>query len=356
MLSHRGIITISLAVLLGLITARAVFQYMATLKKDASANRPVAAREAAPPPPPRGFSDRIPAGMRAVSLRVDEVSGVSRDLRAGDRVDVLATSKLAGTSEGGMTWVVLESVEVLHVPPPRVEGGKRFQERSDDWAICLLVNPGQGAALAAAMKTASISLLARGTEADSEAVSAARAFVPHEGIKTVAGSSREQWELIPSGMRVVTVPAEDTDGICGLLRHGDRVDVIVSCKVSMFSSSGNLALGSQGQVTEERQHSRTLLQDVEVLASEKSVELGMETRSPVTRVSLLTSPADAEKLAAVLDSTSETKVRLIVRNRNDRGKTSTEGQVLTELLTERVELDRVTIYKGSKVFEERLLR
>lgn len=60
-----------------------------------------------------GLSFSIPAGMVAVSVPVDDMRGVAGFLKAGDKVDVLATF----TPSGGkpVTRILLQKVEVLAV-------------------------------------------------------------------------------------------------------------------------------------------------------------------------------------------------------------------------------------------------
>jgi pilus assembly protein CpaB len=59
-----------------------------------------------------GLSIKIPDGMRAVSLRTDEVVGVAGFLLPGTHVDMLVTYREAGVSEP-VTMTVLQNVEVL---------------------------------------------------------------------------------------------------------------------------------------------------------------------------------------------------------------------------------------------------
>lgn len=62
-----------------------------------------------------GLAQKIPENMMAVSVAVDEVIGVGGRLKAGDRVDVLATVDLE--SEGdGMTKIMLQDIEVIAIP------------------------------------------------------------------------------------------------------------------------------------------------------------------------------------------------------------------------------------------------
>ena len=59
-----------------------------------------------------GLAGRIPAGMRAIALRTDEVMGVAGFLEPGSRLDVLATYRAQDTPEP-ITVTVLQNAEVL---------------------------------------------------------------------------------------------------------------------------------------------------------------------------------------------------------------------------------------------------
>ena len=59
-----------------------------------------------------GLSVKIPAGMRATSVRSNEIVGVAGFLYPGSHVDVLATYSVPG-AQGPVTQTVLQNVEVL---------------------------------------------------------------------------------------------------------------------------------------------------------------------------------------------------------------------------------------------------
>jgi len=60
-----------------------------------------------------GLSVRIPSHMRAMSLKIDEVTGVSGFVLPGDRVDVVVTVENAAGSNIAVTKTILQGVEVL---------------------------------------------------------------------------------------------------------------------------------------------------------------------------------------------------------------------------------------------------
>ena len=75
-------------------------------------DEPVAPNRLAPPGSAPGLAPMIPAGYRAVSIRVNDVIGVAGFIQPGMRVDVLATGRLPGT-EDSVTRTVLQNVAVL---------------------------------------------------------------------------------------------------------------------------------------------------------------------------------------------------------------------------------------------------
>ncbi len=60
-----------------------------------------------------GLSVRVPPNMRAMSLKVNEVTGVSGFILPGDRVDVLVTVDNAGGTGVAITKTILQDLEVL---------------------------------------------------------------------------------------------------------------------------------------------------------------------------------------------------------------------------------------------------
>jgi len=76
------------------------------------ANEPVLARDLAAAGAGIGLPARIPPGMRATAVRVNEIVGVAGFLYPGSHVDVLATLTPPGGT-GPLTETILQDVEVL---------------------------------------------------------------------------------------------------------------------------------------------------------------------------------------------------------------------------------------------------
>ncbi len=60
-----------------------------------------------------GLSVRIPAHMRAMSVKINDVTGVSGFVLPGDRVDVVVTIENVGGSNIAVTKTILQNIEVL---------------------------------------------------------------------------------------------------------------------------------------------------------------------------------------------------------------------------------------------------
>jgi pilus assembly protein CpaB len=70
-----------------------------------------------------GLSALLPAGMRAVAVRVDDVVGVAGFVHPGDSVDVIATLRTDGGNALTSSKVILQNIRVLAV-------GKELDHRS----------------------------------------------------------------------------------------------------------------------------------------------------------------------------------------------------------------------------------
>ena len=105
-----------------------------------------------------GLSLRIADGMRAASIKVDKVSGVSGFVLPGDRVDVIASIDRYGSSNDAIATTILQNVEVL-------AAGEKTEQQSDkiieSQAVTLLVDNAGAQALALSSNQARMSLALR---------------------------------------------------------------------------------------------------------------------------------------------------------------------------------------------------
>ena len=119
-----------------------------------------------------GLSPIIPPGMRAVSVRVNDVIGVSGFVLPGSRVDVLVTGVPhgAGSEAGPLTRTVLSNIQVL-------SAGKNIQPDAKGQpdnvpVVTLLVSPQQGEILTLAASEGRIQLALRNNSDVQEQASA----------------------------------------------------------------------------------------------------------------------------------------------------------------------------------------
>ncbi len=343
MRSVRGIIALILSVALGLLAAKAVSWYL---------NRPAKApqvQKAAPvqteAPTPVSYADRIPLDMRLISVAVDEVSGVSRQLERGDRIDLIASTRI-GNDGGAVSRTIAQDLEIYSISVPATDG--KPVRRRGGWTVRLLVTPRQAALIAAAETSSELRMAVRKTGGEKmPPVRAEAGYGPRTGSlfpdERAAGVSSR----IPPGMRAITLDIQNTDGICGRFRAGDRVDVLVTCPWGNISLQGQQEPGTTGVVKETHRNTRILLQDIEVMATEASLDWQTDTNARNERVTLLVSPADAEKLTVLADSKKGKSIlRLVTRNSADSEKVTTPGVELLDLLTEQRPYLKVDMIRG----------
>lgn len=125
--------------------------------------------------------------------------------------------------------------------------------------------------------------------------------------ETGAGAS----QLVPKGYRTVGVKVDMDSGLAGLIKPGDRVDVLVFVQAN-----------PQMNVTETATH--TVLQNVKVFAVDSTFrnEDGAEDAIQARTVSLVVTPEQAE---TVLLAAQLGKVQLSLRNANDEETASSSG-------------------------------
>jgi pilus assembly protein CpaB len=131
-----------------------------------------------------------------------------------------------------------------------------------------------------------------------------------------AGSEGGFSSIIPEGMRALTVSVNNASGVGGFILPNTRVDVLVT-----VSSPAD----------KEESVTRIILEDIRVLAVDQTYERKEDDPVLVQTVTLLVTPADAEKL--VLAST-EGKLQLSLRNATDRAMRPTSGVQLRQLIVQ----------------------
>jgi pilus assembly protein CpaB len=123
-------------------------------------NEPILPMKLASPEAGAGLPPAIPPGLRAVSVRVNEVIGVAGSVLPGTRVDVVATINPSGQSTDITTKVVLTNVQVL-------ASGTKIDRETDKnkpipvTVVTLLVDPEEAERLTLASTEGKIQLALR---------------------------------------------------------------------------------------------------------------------------------------------------------------------------------------------------
>lgn len=107
-----------------------------------------------------GLPPVIPEGMRAVSVRVNEVVGVAGYVLPGNRVDVVATANPTDARADITSRVILSNVQVL-TAGTRMEQDQEKGKPMQVTVVTLLVNPEQSERLALASTEGKIQLALR---------------------------------------------------------------------------------------------------------------------------------------------------------------------------------------------------
>jgi pilus assembly protein CpaB len=113
---------------------------------------------------------------------------------------------------------------------------------------------------------------------------------------------------VPSGMRAFSVKVNEVVGVGGFIIPDARVDVLVTTAVS--------AQRQQEQV------SKTVLEDVLVLAAGQATEVKDNKPVTVNTVTLAVTPEDAERLAL---ASNDGHIQLVLRNFADNASVTTQG-------------------------------
>ena len=101
-------------------------------------NEPLTESKVAAPGAGAGLPPTIPTGMRAISVRVNEVVGVAGFVTPGNRVDVFATLKRNDTS---LTRIVISNVQVLTAGTKYEQDKSKSGEAMPSTVVTLLLSP-----------------------------------------------------------------------------------------------------------------------------------------------------------------------------------------------------------------------
>jgi pilus assembly protein CpaB len=123
-------------------------------------NEPILAAKLASKEAGSGLPPVIPDGMRAVSVRVNEVIGVAGYVLPGSRVDVVATASPTSQPQDATSKVILSNVQVI-TAGTRIEQDQDKGKPMQVTVVTLLVYPEQSERLALASTEGKIQLALR---------------------------------------------------------------------------------------------------------------------------------------------------------------------------------------------------
>ncbi|MBN1905183.1 MAG: Flp pilus assembly protein CpaB [Deltaproteobacteria bacterium] len=338
---YRGLIALALCIFLGLIATKAVYWYLTRPKPVLTQVK----TEAKQPERPLTFSEKFPQGMRIMAIKLDNDSAMPGQIERGDMVDVVATSRIPDKNDASVTRIILEGVEIYDTEEEAGDSSKQKSKRQEERVISLLVSPEDAVTLTAASESARLSIIVRNKSDEDLSGDLTATYSYNRGVEKITGEDNPSSIQPIPGMRAITITAKNTDGVQGVLNPGDRVDIIITSPWSRFSTSETDAPGAKGTVTETSLSSKIFLQDVEILATEKILDLSVGMEEPVQRVTLLVTPDQAVKLTAASDATKKSVLRLVSRHPDDR-KRDEIGYELIDILADKKVYHRVDIYKG----------
>jgi pilus assembly protein CpaB len=131
------------------------------------------------------------------------------------------------------------------------------------------------------------------------------------------GTSAGLSGILPDGKRALTVKVDEVTGVAGFIHPGDHVDVLVDLPIK-----------------DTQEHfSKTILHDIMVLTAGQIWQQKGDDKKPVvvSTVTLEVTPHESEVLN--LASGNEGKIRLALRNPNNKTVVETEGVTTSFLLS-----------------------
>jgi pilus assembly protein CpaB len=123
-----------------------------------AANEPLSDAKLAPRDAGAGLSPAIPAGMRAISVKVNEVIGVAGFVVPGARVDVVATVR---RTDDAVSRVLISNVQVLTAGTRYDQEKPRDAKPIPSTVVTLVVSPSQAEKIALASAEGQLTLMLR---------------------------------------------------------------------------------------------------------------------------------------------------------------------------------------------------
>lgn len=266
-------------------------------KVSLAANQPVLPALLAEDGSGVGVGATLPEGMRAITVDINDVSGVAGFIQPSCSVDIVGTIQSEGRS---VAMTILENIRVLAVgsrtgpTAPAAEPGQPVEQAK---TVTLLCTPAQAEKLELASSSTRIRLVLRNGR--DETLSDTRGVTIADLGKNAAPTTLPTNLLasdvlgIPPGMRAYTMMANRYDGVA-FLQPQDRVDVL-----SILNS--NTA------------KPETLIRNVQILAIGTRT-IPTTSSQPADTITLLVSPENAEKLN---EASARGAIKLVLRNNAD---------------------------------------
>ncbi len=185
------------------------------------------------------MSMNLGAGMRAVTISIDAVSGAAGYVAPGDRVDILLTR----TQQGHLvSSVILQDITIIAVDQSANSETTRARLGR---TVTVEVDTVQAQRLELAQQQGTLSLALRGIgETNDEVLKP----VTVDSLADFAADEEKQRE----GMRAVTINIDAVFGVAGFVAAGDRVDI-------------RLTRTQEGQLV-----SSVILRDITIIAVDQS--------------------------------------------------------------------------------------
>ncbi|HET9950666.1 MAG TPA: Flp pilus assembly protein CpaB [Candidatus Eisenbacteria bacterium] len=175
-----------------------------------------------------GLSMLVHPGMRATSLEVNQVSGVSGFVLPGDKIDVLCTIDGHGQSEETVTKTILQNAEVL------ASGQKTAQQDNKPitvQAVTILVDPAGAEKLALGLHEGRLHLVLRNPE-DSDTVQVASINTPQMLSGLTPSSTVAVRKSAVKAHKAPTAPAETRPAVRPTREAKPTVRIIREAKVT----------------------------------------------------------------------------------------------------------------------------
>jgi pilus assembly protein CpaB len=168
-----------------------------------------------------GLSAVIPEGYRAMTVKVDDVVGVSGFIMPGSFVDVVAIivpSASQGEAQGPISKIVLQNIKVL-ASGPKLDSPENQREPTAVKAVTLQVTPEQAEKLVLAVNEGKLQLVMRnysdqeGTQTsgvNKSSLLSGDPYVPQAATRTTENSDQPKpVKRAPTERRSVSTPKEE---------------------------------------------------------------------------------------------------------------------------------------------------